>query len=520
MNYLRDLIHRLRAGASQRAVARDLGLARLTVQKYARWAEEVGYLNADTPLPEAAELEARLGAAVEEPRVPSGVEPYRAVVEQLRAQGVEMMTVFDRLREQHGYPGSYSSVRRFVQRLEPATPEVVVRVHTEPGEEAQVDFGSAGTLVDGRTGRPRSAWVFVMTLSFSRHQYAEVVFDQTTATWLGLHRRAFEWFGGVPQRVVPDNLKAAVLEASLHDPVLGEAYRRQAQHYGFVVSPTRPRTPEHKGKVESGVHFVKRSFLAGQTFTDLPTANTALRRWVLERAGQREHGTTRQAPLARFEAVEQAALRPLPNEPFELAQTRRVKLHRDCHAVIDGSHYSAPFRFVGQYLDAWIFARVVQLFCGVELVATHPRATERGQWVTRPEHYPPYKAAYLQGTPEHCLTLAQSIGPATAAVVETLLGERPLDRRRAVQALLRLVERVGRTRLEAACARARSSGDVRYRRITQILEAGLDRDALPPVPSLPALSSYTFQREAAEFFGMQTVQRDRSRGDSMEVASC
>jgi hypothetical protein len=394
-------------------------------------------------------------------------------------------------------------VRRFVQRLEPAVQPAVVRVHTGPGEEAQVDFGSAGKLVDARTRQPRSAWVFVMTLSFSRHQYAELVFDQTTATWLGLHRRAFEWFGGVPGRVVLDNLKAAVLEASLHDPVLGEAYRRQAQHYGFVVSPTRPRTPEHKGKVESGVHFVKRSFLAGQTFAELQAANLALRRWVLERAGQREHGTTRQPPLARFEALERPALQPLPAEPFELAQTRRVRVHRDCHAVIDGSHYSAPYRFVGQYLDAWLFARVVQLFSGVELVVTHPRASERGQWVTRSEHYPPHKAAYLQGTPEHCRTLAQAIGPETATVVEALLAERPLDRRRSVQALLRLVERVGRTRLEAACARARPTGDIRYRRIKQILEAGLDREPLPTAtdPGVVEPRSFAFQRDASEFFG-------------------
>jgi transposase len=132
-----------------------------------------------------------------------------------------------------------------------------------------VDFGAAGTFLDPASGRPRAASVFVMTLGYSRHQYAEIVLDQRIGTWLALHRRAFEWFGGVPRRIVPDNLKAAVLVAALHDPVLGEAYRRQAQHYGFVISPTRPRTPEHKGKVENGVHFVKRSFLAGQEFADL-----------------------------------------------------------------------------------------------------------------------------------------------------------------------------------------------------------------------------------------------------------
>jgi transposase len=506
MNYVRDLMHRLRSGASQREIARDLGLSRLTVGKYAHLAGEAGYLDLAAPLPDVAELVARLGPAPRPPRVPSGVEPHRAVVEQLLGERVEVMTIFDRLRDGYGYRGSYSSVRRFVAHLRPREPAAVVRVHRGPGEEAQVDFGSAGKLVDPRTGRSRNAWVFVMTLSFSRHQYAELVFDQTVGTWLGLHRRAFESFDGVPRRVVPDNLKAAVIQASLHDPVLGEAYRRQAQHYGFLVSPTRPRTPEHKGKVESGVHFVKRSFLAGQQFADLDAANAALRGWIRERAGCREHGTTRQAPLALFEQAERAALLPLPAEPFELVQTQRVRVHADCHAVIEGSHYSAPYAYIGQQLDAWVVARVVQLFCGAELVVTHPRATERGQWLTRPEHYPPHKAAYLERTPEHCRALAEAVGPHTAAVVEELLAERPLDRLRAVQALLRLVERVGRTRLEAACARARAGGDGRYRRIKQILEAGLDREPLAAPTAAPsAPHAFAFQRDAAEFFGAEVA---------------
>jgi transposase len=502
VHVLRDLVHRLRQGQSQRAIARDLRLSRLTVQKYARWAAAAGFLDPAVSLPEVDRFLGAVGPLVRPPSRPSSVAPYRAVVEQLLDDGVEMMTIYDRLRERHGYAGSYSSVRRFVARLRPAEPRAVVRVHTAAGEEAQVDFGSAGQLLDPRTGRPRPAYVFVMTLGYSRHQYAELVFDQKVGTWLGCHRRAFEWFGGVPRRVVPDNLKAAVLQASLHDPVLGEAYRRQAQHYGFLISPTRPRTPEHKGKVESGVHFVKRSFLAGQQFADLPAANAALRRWVLERAGAREHGTTPRPPLALFAAEERAALGPLPAEPFELAETKRVTVHPDCHVVLDGSYYSAPYRYVGRVLDAWVFARVVQLFDGAELVATHPRAPGRGHWETRTEHYPAHKAAYLERTPAYCKDRARAIGPQTAAVIDELLGERPLDRLRSAQALLRLAEQVGGARLEAACARARHFGDVRYRRIKEILNAALDQQPLPDAAApAPAARPYAFQRAAAEFFG-------------------
>lgn len=503
MNVLRDLIHRLRQGQSQRAIARDLRLSRLTVQKYARWASEAGFLEPAVALPEVDRFLAAVGPLPKPPAPPSTVAPYRATVEALLGAGVEMMTIYDRLRDQHGYGGSYSSVRRFVRRLAPSEPRVVVRVQTAPGEQAQVDFGSAGRFVDPRSGRLRTAYVFVMTLGYSRHQDAELVFDQTVGAWLGCHRRAFEWFGGVPGTVVPDNLKAAVLVASLHDPVLGEPYRRQAQHYGFLVSPTRPRTPQHKGKVESGVHFVTRSFLAGQEFADLPTANAALRQWIVERAGAREHGTTKRPPLALFEAEERQALLPLPAEPFELVETKRVKVHPDCHVVLDGSYYSAPYRYVGQTLDAWVFVRVVQLFAGAELVTTHPRAPRRGHWETRTEHYPAQKAAYLERTPAYCRELARAIGPATLAVVDELLGERPLDRLRSVQGLLRLTEQVGRTRLEAACARARHFGDPSYRRVKEILNAALDQQPLPgPTPTAaPEPRQFTFERAAAEFFG-------------------
>jgi transposase len=186
------------------------------------------------------------------------------------------------LQDDHGYRGSYSSVRRYVRKLRPAEPEVVVRVHTAPGEEVQVDFGSVGQLYDPDKGCTRRAHVFVATLSYSRHQYAELVFDQKVPTWIALHRNAFESWGGVPKRVVPDNLKAAVVKVVLHDPVLGEAYRRLAQHYGFLISPTRPYTPRHKGKVENGVRYVKRNFMAGQEFLDIHVANQRLKTWVRE----------------------------------------------------------------------------------------------------------------------------------------------------------------------------------------------------------------------------------------------
>lgn len=500
MNHLRDIIHRLRAGESERRIARDLKISRPTVHKYHELAKRQGYLDTKIPLPDDATLRAVLGSGPQPPKIASSLEPYREVVANLLKQGVEMTALWQRLKDNYGYPGSYSAVRRFASHLELAAPQAFTRIHTAPGEELQVDFGSVGRLYDPASGRIRIAHAFVATLGFSRHQYAELVFDQKIATWIRLHRQAFEFFGGVVGRVVPDNLKAAVLQALVYDPVLGEAYRQMALHYGFLVSPTLPGTPRHKGKVENGVHYLQRNFMAGQEFADIHFANQHLRVWVMEVAGVRQHGTTHQPPLRMFWELEQAALLPLPEEPFSLCEIRTVKVHPDCHVVIAGSFYSVPYTYVGQKLDAYIRERVVEIYQDQQLVATHLRCQEPGQWQTRLEHYPPHKAAYLQRTPDFCRKTAERIGPAARQVVDTLLCDRPLDRLRSVQAILGLEESVGPQRLEAACARALYYGDARYRRIKEILNAALDREPLPETPSgLPA-RSHTFARCGSEFF--------------------
>jgi hypothetical protein len=380
-------------------------------------------------------------------------------------------------------------------------PEVFIRVHSEPGEDMQVDFGTVGQLYDPVAKRLRTAYVFVATLGYSRHQYAELVFDQKIATWIGLHKRTFEYFGGVPQRVIPDNLKAAVLQVLVHDPILGDAYRRMALHYGFLISPTIPHRPQHKGKVESGVHYVKRNFFAGQEFVDIQVGNEHLRDWILNTAGVRKHGTTSEAPLHLFYGTEKAQLLTLPVQPFQLMDIHPVKVHPDCHVVISGSFYSVPYGYIGQELAAHVSENFVEIYAGLDLVTSHPRSTHSGQWQTRLEDYPPAKAAYLIHTPDYCKKLAAKIGPATLNVVEQLLSDRPLDRLRSVQAILRLQESVGSKRLEAACARAAHFGDVRYRQIKLILNAALDCEPLPEAQPTKLATRHTFARSGADFFG-------------------
>jgi hypothetical protein len=216
-------------------------MSRNTVARYRVWAGRHGVLDGG-PLPDPATLADLLAPApTERPaHEQSLVEPWRERVLALHERGVEGQAIWQLLVEEHGFLGSYSSVKRFLRRLAPARSRATLRLEVAPGEETQVDFGYAGQFLDPESGRVRRAWVFVMTLSFSRHQYAELVFEQTIETWLRLHRTAFEFFGGVPRRIVLDNLRAAIVHAALYDPEVQRSYRDCAEHYGFLIAPCRP----------------------------------------------------------------------------------------------------------------------------------------------------------------------------------------------------------------------------------------------------------------------------------------
>jgi transposase len=498
---IRELLRHIRTTESDRAIQRDTGIDRRTIQRYRAWAAAQGLLNG--PLPPLEELQRLLEQTLTLPPPPqmvSSVEPFRDLVVELRNQDTEMMAIWERLKER-GYTGSYSSIRRFVRHLEPPQPQAFGRVETAPALEAQVDFGYAGRMLDPQTGQLRKAWAFVMLLSFSRHQYVEFVWDQTVATWLLLHRHAFEFFGGVPTRVVLDNLKAAITKACWDDVQVQLAYRECAEHYGFLIAPCRPRTPEHKGKVEQGgVHYVKRNFLGGRTPTSLAQANADVLQWCLSTAGQRTHGTTKTQPLVRFETTEQAQLKPLPSAPYDLAIWKLATLHRDCYVVFENAFYSAPFRLIGQQLHIRGGSREVRIYTAdFQLVATHSRAERAGERLTHPDHLPAEKLAGLLVEEEHCRAVASDIGPATRQVVDSLLGDGVIDRRRTVLRLLNLRERYGDERLERACSRACRFDAPTYATVKRILQQELDQEELPS--QAPAAPAQTFVRSAAELLG-------------------
>jgi len=498
---VRELVRRLKLGQGVREVARDLGVCRDTIGKYRKIARAEGWL--DQPdLPAAGEIEARLAARA--PQAPLGprpaVEAHRARVVELRSKGVEVMALWQILRDEHGFAGSYTGVRRYVRKLEARLPEAFTRVETAPGEEVQVDFGYVGELHDPKEGRLRKAWVFVMTLSWSRHQYAEIVFDQKVETWIALHVRAFEWFGGVVKRVVPDNLKAAIVRACFHDPEVQRSYREQAEHYDFTIAPCRPATPQHKGKVESGVRYVKRNALKGRQFPDVHAANEHLKRWILGTAGTRDHGTTHEAPLLRFEA-ERTALKPLPAVRYEPAVWKQAKLHPDCHVVFEQAYYSAPHRLIGQGLLVRATHARVEIYHRHERVATHSRASRPGERVTNAVHYPPTKLAGVMAAPVRVREQAGAIGPFALELIERMLADKPVERLRAAQGIMNLAKRYTPARVEAACRRSLFCNEASYRTVANILKQSLENTPLSPEAAAtrgPVPSTAQFARPVRE----------------------
>jgi transposase len=497
---VREVLRRIRSGETDRAVSRAMGVARKTVARYRGWATRERLM--EGPLPTHLDLDLKLRGMVPEcplPRQPHKAAEFHGLIDDWLKKEVSPRAMFDRLKGDHKFTGSYSSVYRYVKTLKVETPQGFVRIEVNPGEEAQVDFGSAGEMVDPETGEVKRAWAFVMTLSFSRHQYVTFVFDQKVPTWLKCHRGAFEWFGGVPRKITLDNLKAAIIRAALHDPVVQRSYREFAEHYGFLISPCRPRTPRHKGKVESGVKYVKNNFLPGRSFRDITDAREQVWRWIETTAGQRIHGTMKERPLARF-VVEKPALLPLPLAPYDMGVWKHAKLHPDCHIVVDGAYYSAPHRLIGHKLWARTNGHDVLIFHDFERIATH-RWGKPGTRRTIEAHYPPEKIVHLMQTPQFCRKKAAAIGASTATVVEALFNDRPLDRLRSVQSILRLAEKFGAKRLEAASRRALCFNDPSHGTLKRILQKGLDNDPLPDL-ELPLFEkkTFTFRRPGSEIF--------------------
>ena len=432
-------------------------------------------------------------------------EPYRAIIETKLAAGLSAQRIFQDLVREHGFTAKYHSVRRFVQRLDGGRPLPFRRIECAPGDEMQVDFGSGAPVV-GADGRRRRTHVFRIVLSHSRKGYSEAVWRQTTDEFLRCLENAFDHFGGLPRSLVLDNLKAGVEQPDWYDPELNPKLRSFAEHYGLAVLPTKPRTPRHKGKIESGIGYVKGNALKGRVFASLEEQNRHLLDWETTVADVRIHGTIRQQVGTYFAAVERPALRALPSERFAFFHEAPRLVHRDGHVEVAKAYYSVPPEYLTRRVWVRWDGRCVRIFNErFEPIAMHVQQ-EPGRFSTQRVHIVAEKISGVERGAVWLLGQTRGIGVEAARWSQAVIEARGVEGLRVLQGLLALAHKHPREQLERACGIALSYCSYHLRTIRTLLEREAPRQEsfafLEEHPIIRSLSEYAdlvhraFQAEA------------------------
>lgn len=522
-------------GWSQRRIAHELGIDRETVSRYVGLAADESNpaispagksVSGPEPNPtvsplgsERDELPAGIVAFLQRPRSvgrKSCCEPFRDVILAKFGQDLSGQRIYQDLITDHGYAGSYDSVKRFVRRLGVGKPLPMRRMECAPGTEAQVDFGSGAPIV-GPDGKRRKTHVFRIVLSHSRKAYSEVVFRQTTDDFLRCLEHAFHAFGGVPQTLVIDNLRAAVSHPDWFDPELVPKLSVFARHYGTVILPTKPYTPRHKGKIERGIGYVKSNALKGRTFTSLDEQNRHLAHWESSVADGRIHGTTRQQVGRVFEDVERSALKPLPAERFPFFQEAQRQVNRDGHVEVAKAYYSVPPEYLGRTVWVRWDTRFVRILNDrLESIAVHARH-EAGRFSTHDRHLPREKISGIERGAAWLLKQVAQVGPQTKAWSEAMVAHRGIEGIRVLQGLWGLTRRHPSCELETACEIALSYGAFRLRTVRQLMARQAARQEVLPFleqhPLIRPLSDYG-QFVSQAIWQAAATPRSFSRHDS------
>jgi transposase len=494
-----EMFRHWNAGRSQVQIHQALNIDRKTIRKYLVPALAEGLAPCPDEVFDEDLWRARVGRwfpVLADPTVRalswSEIAVHHDWIDEQLKVPVTVATVAQRLRDDHGVEVSESTVRRYIAtafaeaRLEGKV--TVPRGAVEPGSEAQIDYGKLGMWSDPDSGRRVAVWVFAMILSCSRALFVQPVLRMDQTSWNASHVAAFEFFGGVPARLVCDNLKTGVQRPDLYDPLINLAYGELAGFYGALIDPARARKPKDKPRVERPMPNIRDSFFAGRHFTSLAQMQADAVRWSVEVYGVHKHrGLDNRRPWSVFEAVERTALMPLPRRPFESVVYSVGTLAPDCHVKSGKALYSAPWRLIGQKLSIRTVGDVVQIFHHDSVVATH--VLHLSGRSTNLEHYPPHKIAHTLRSVTWCRTQAEQIGPGAVAVVAELSAVNALHRLRSIQGIIRLREKYGDARLDLACARALAVGDPNYRTVKGILVAGTEHGDDPPqhAPAPPAM---------------------------------
>ncbi|CAM3630764.1 transposase [Xenorhabdus nematophila ATCC 19061] len=471
------------AGLSHRQIARSLVISPSVVSRYANRAAQLGLVQ--WPLPphwdDATLKRAFLNTRVQlrKHTLPDWAEVHKA----LAAKTVTLQLLWEEYTQRH--PGGHYSYNHYC-RLYKAWAKTTAPSMRQPhqaGEKLFIDYcGPTLPVINPDTGEARKAQVFVATLGASSYTYAEATWSQTLEDWVMSHVRCFQYLGGTPALVVPDNLKSSTARACRYDPDINPTYQQMLAHYQVAVMPARPAKPRDKAKVESAVQVVERWImgkLRHETFFSLASLNQRIAQ-LLAGLNQKPMQKLNASRRTLFEQLDKPALNPLPRQPYLYTQVKKVRVHPDYHVEVEKHYYSVPYQLLRTVLEAHVSREQVTLYHQGTVVAVHPRRHQCG-YSTQEKHMPPAHQHHAQWTPERLLEWATLAGEHVKTYVTHILATRqhPEQGYRYVLGVMGLHKSYGYERLNNACHRALAMGIYRLKGLKSILDKGLDKQPVP-----------------------------------------
>jgi transposase len=506
MTEYREIVRRLRAGMGLREIQRDTGVHRTIVRAIRGMAEVEGWLDAQQPLPSEEAIQEVRAAAQGKRGQHHPLAGYLEEFRQWVKAGHSFVVMHQLIKDRH--PCSEATVRRFVQKYLPSEKKPVMVRETVAGRDMEVDFGYLGITHDRRSGRNRRTFVFSGRLRHSRLAYREATFDQKARTFFLCHMHAYEYFGGVARKTIPDNLKAAVVKASYQDPLINRVYHSLAEHYGFLISPCPPYDPQKKGGVENDIKYVKRNFwplfiekqkAMGRQVPEFEDLVPELENWTREVSEQRMISGVGRTPREIFESEERHQLLELPSCRWDSVSWAEPMVGADFLVQFEKAFYSVPSAHIGKRVVVLGTLQRVRIFDGIIEIALHPRAERPWQVVRNPLHTPPYLQEYLDSTSEGLIRWAHRLGDSVGQVAELIMADKAVDGIRPLRALIRLAKKYPAERVARACARALHYDTATYTSVKAILARGLE--ALPNEDATEPSGQqvFRFQRRGEDF---------------------
>jgi transposase len=478
MRKIKEIFRQHHNNRSYRDIAASLNIGISTISDYLSRAKKIGLT---WPFPEELseeELYNKLFNPSDKKSAQRPLPEWEDIHRELRKKGMTLQLLWREYKDIHpngfGYTQFCTHYRRYVKSISP-----VMRQPHKAGEKTFVDYaGMKVPWINPSTGELHEAEIFVGSLGASQYTFVEATATQQLPDWIQSHVRMWEYFGGVSDIAVPDNLRAGVRKAHRYDPDVNANYQHLSEHYGFAIVPARANEPKDKAKVENAVGWVERQILAPLrhiTFTSIAEINAAIKPRLAKINGQpfQKMKTSR---VELFETIDKPALKPLPPSAYQYVDWSKAKIHIDYHFVFKEHFYSVPYNYIHREVDLCTTGTTIECFYQGKRIAAHARSYVRYQFTTLPDHMPPNHLAQAEWSPERMRRWAKKIGVQTASFIEHMILSRPFPQQamRSCLGLLRMGKRFGDERLEKACAIALSAGATRYQQVEAILKNKID----------------------------------------------